>query len=114
MENGKVIKETQPDTNPNYPNTPPKLFIHDVITNKSQEVTFEDAQQLKLLATPLSLDEFEIVDGTHSQGLFPLFVFSSTDYSTKYLKKQAYRKKLALNLTSSYYRDFHFLGWIVN
>lgn len=86
---------------------PPTLFFHDVTSNKSREITFEEAQSLNINPSQKSDDGFEIVDGSYSSGLFGF----STSYGTYFLKKGSYSKKLNLNTAGNYY-GFKFLGWV--
>ncbi len=116
VENGKLTKREV-----KYPEhyTPGvvRLFIHDVATNQSREVSFAEAQQLPLDANAKSPDGFEVVYGSRGDGIFPLFFFHSEDYNTVYLKGHNTSKKLDLQAptTGGYYyynNRFRFLGWI--
>lgn len=116
IENGKLTKREV-----KYPEhyTPGvvRLFIHDVTTNQSREVSFAEAQQLSLDANAKSPDEFEVVYGSRGDGIFPLLFFHSEDYNAVYLKGHNTSKKLNLQAppTGSYYyypNRFRFLGWI--
>lgn len=89
-----------------------RLYICDVAKNKSKEVSFEEARKLNLDSNNVSPDGFEIVYGSRGDGLFSLFFYSSTDYSTHYIIGHNVSKKLNLQLSGSYYRNFRFIGWI--
>lgn len=120
VENGVLKKKTV--TNPNAPlpvNGPDRiycakftqseqLFLHDIQTNTSTEIAFEDAQKLKLEPTPVSPDGFEIVQA--QGGNFPFG--SVSDYNARYLTGHGLSKKLQLRTTGDYYFGFNFLGWV--
>lgn len=90
---------------------PPTLFLHDVATNVSSEISLVDAQKYKLSAGPKSDDGFEVVPGSYGGG-FPLFYDGS--YGSKYyLKKGSYTKELAVQNSGSFSPyNFRFLGWV--
>jgi hypothetical protein len=116
VQNGRLVKsEFQPATNQIYqpPIIESKLYIYNVVENNAREVTFEGAQNLNLDSSNKSPDDFEVVYGSRSDSFFPLFFYSETDYSSRYLKGHNVSKKLNLQLNrSSYYNNFRFLGWI--
>ena len=122
VEKGKLIKREvkYPEHyTPYYPYTPgvARLFVHDVVRNESREISFEDAQQLSLNANIKSPDGFEVVYGSSGDGIFPLFFFHDTDYSTVYIKGHNASRKLNLQAGTTggyyyYYNRFRFLGWI--
>ena len=92
-----------------------RLFIHDVSANTDQEVSFEEAQKLKLDANIKSPDGYEVVYGSREYGFFPLFFSGGHDYNAMYLKGHNTSKKLELQSSNDgryYYRNRRFLGWI--
>jgi len=89
-----------------------KIYIHDIATNKSKEISFGEAQELNLNSNLVSPDGFKIVHGGRSDGFFPFFIWSETDYSTFYVQGRSISKKLNLILTSLSYDNFRFIGWI--
>ena len=116
VENGELTKREV-----KYPEhyTPgvTRLFVHDVSVNESKEVSFEEAQQLRLDANVKSTDGYEVVYGNVEYGFFPLFFSGDRDYNSMYLKGHSTSKKLKLQTPSDgryyYTRDrAHFLGWI--
>jgi len=114
VENGMLVKYEV-----KYPEhyTPrvTRLFIHDVSRNMDQEVSFEEAQKLKLDANVKSPDGYEVVYGSSEYGFFPFFFSGGYDYNTMYLKGHNTSKKLELESSSDgryYYRNRRFLGWI--
>ncbi len=102
---------------PRYP--PPQgtpdiqFYVHDVATNTSTRLNFDEAAQLSLDNGHLSPDGYEIVHGRKAEFFFP--IVSSTNYRTRYLKKDSHTTKLDLAVGSDggYSSTFIFLGWIV-
>lgn len=92
----------------------PRLFIHDVDQNKSEEISFEQAQQLALDPSSESPNGFKVKCGSESGGLFPFFVYSNRDCSKRFLVGHNNSRKLNLKLQGQNYYNFHFLGWIKN
>lgn len=93
----------------------PRLFIHDVAKNTDQEISFEEAQGLKLDAAVKSPDGYEVVYGSDDYGFFPFFFFGEHDYNAMYLKGHNASKKLDLQSMHEgryYFHDRYFLGWI--
>lgn len=114
--NNKIIKnevDLSQRRNAYAPNEEPKLFIHDVANNESEEVSLIDALRLKLDPNIKSPDGFEITSGGHGGGFFPFFYSPGTDYNAKYLKGKSIGKKLNLQTgPQQNYYSFYFLGWI--
>jgi len=115
VENGKLTKREV-----KYPEhyTPRviRLFVYDVSANEDREVSFEEAQKLKLDDSAKSPDGYEVVYGRREYGFFPLFFSGSIDYNVMYLKGHNTSKKLNLRSLSNgryYYRNRRFLGWII-
>ena len=85
-----------------------QLFVHNVTTNTSSQISFVDAQKLKFIGGAFSPDGFEIVSNQGGG-----FIFSGPyDYMAKYIKKGSYAQKLNLNLGESNYWQYSFLGWV--
>ncbi len=87
------------------------LFLHDVETNKSKELSFTDAQALTLNNKPISPDGYEVVSAQYNGDIFP-FISGATGYGTKYLKGRYGSKKLDLQLATDSYNNFTFIGWV--
>lgn len=114
VENGMLAKYEVRDQQHDMPRAA-RLFIHDVSRNTNQEVSFEEAQKLRLDANIKSPDGYEVVYGSSEYGFFPFFSSGEHDYSAMYLKGHNTSKKLELEQLSDgryYYRNRHFLGWI--
>jgi len=88
-----------------------RIFIHDVKTNESKEITFEEAQQLYLNSNSKSKDGWEVVYGSGGDGFFPFF-YSGTNRHDIYLQGHNTSKKLNLQHDKTYYRQARFLGWL--
>lgn len=113
VENGVLVKREvkYPE---HYTPKDARLFIHDVMKNTDQEITFEDAQKLKLDSLLKSPDGYEVVYGSSDYGFFPFF-YGGSDYNAMYLKGHNTSKKLDLQSSTDgryYYRNRRFLGWI--
>ncbi len=85
------------------------LFLHNVTENKSQPISFDEAQKLTLNPNPISSDGYEVTEGSGSYGLFPFS--SSYSRGTHYLKNRSYSQKLNI-LSSGNYYGYAFLGWV--
>jgi hypothetical protein len=83
------------------------LYIHDVATNQSREISLEEASGLTLNTSLTSPDGFEVTHGSSG------FLFSSGNYKNLYLVGHNTGKKLNTVKTDDYNYDFKFLGWII-
>ena len=114
VENGVLVKY-EVKYQEHYTPRAARLFIHDVSRNTDQEVSFEEAQKLKLDANVKSPDGYEVVYGSGEHGFFPFFFSGGYDYNTMYLKGHNTSKKLELQSANDeryYYRNRRFLGWV--
>ena len=84
----------------------PRIFYYDVQENTTKEMTFEEAQQLRVDKRLKSPDGFEVVSGNHSFDLF----FDGSSYYDQYLKKGTFSRRIKLE--RKYYYNFNFLGWV--
>lgn len=114
VENGALVKYEvkYPE---HYTPKDARLFIHDVVKNTDQEITFEAAQKLKLDSRIKSPDGYEVVYGSSEYGFFPFFFSGGYDYNAMYLKGHNTSRKLELQSSNDgryYYRNRRFLGWI--
>lgn len=89
----------------------PVFYIYDAAKKESTQISFDEAQKLKLDESPVSPDEYEIVRGNGNGGDFP-FDFNGNDYNSFYFRghNTAFRAKLK---TNGNYWNFRFLGWIL-
>jgi hypothetical protein len=93
-----------------YPNREQKIYLYDINTNESREVSYEEARRLVLDSSEKSPDGYEVTNGGYGDGFFPFFIRGS--HSGQYIKNGSFSKKLNTQLSGSYYYNFHFLGWI--
>lgn len=114
VSNGHLAESPQPTPYPNYkPSPSPQLYIHDVTTNMSTSISFQDAAALTLDPSAESPDKYRLEDGINSGGIFPFFWYDR-DNNSKYLVGHNVSKKLNVNSGgSSYYDAIHFLGWVI-
>lgn len=70
VQQGRLIKR-EVKYHDNYTLPAARIFIHDVTTNQSREISFEEAQQLSLNSGSKSKDGWEVVRGSGHDGFFP-------------------------------------------
>jgi hypothetical protein len=112
VKNGKIVEtisysDNSKDTNAAFK---PTIFLHDVVENKSKEISYQDAHKLNLDTSNESPDGFEVVYGSSNDGF--LFFGPGRDYSTRYLQNNNFSKKLNLKLDNNSHSAFTFIGWI--
>jgi hypothetical protein len=117
VKNGRVA--IQPDSyNSNYSTdlqisqsvkAYPDIFLYDTATDQKQKLNLEQAMAFALSKEQKSPAGFEIANGS-SGGDF-LFGYSSNNYRNYYLTKNAYSKKLSIDLANDY-NNLNFLGWV--
>ena len=89
--------------------------VHDIGKNISREVTFEEAQKLKLNPAVTSADGFTVTTGESDYSIFSIFFSRGGRYGDRYLSGHGVTKRLALydDLDKRYYYgNFDFIGWI--
>ena len=112
IQNGKLEREQKSEYQERLGERDQKLYVYEVEKNKSKEISFEEAQKLTLDPSSTSPDGFEITYGKKSEGFFPIFFWSHTDYETLYIKgHNVISKKLNIQPIGNYLK-FTFLGWI--
>ncbi len=93
----------------------PLFFLHDVKTNTSKKLTFEEAANFVIDDTPKAKDGYEYVQYVDRTdfGLLGMFGGGSYDYNARYLKNDSYYEKMNLEIpTTTYYMPDVFLGWV--
>jgi hypothetical protein len=109
----KLVRREAPNTPKQFNEAPTRFFLHDVTSNTSQEMKFEEVQELKLDNSLVSADGYELKRGGQGGGVFPFF-FDNSNYNEQYLVKGNHSVKLALKETQPpYYGNQMFLGWVV-
>lgn len=91
----------------------PVLFYHDTKANKTRSISFEEAKKLKLNASVLSPDGFEVVSGQNNNGFFPMMFGGMNDDRSHYLRGHGTAYKLSVSTTEMDYYTFRLLGWVV-
>jgi len=99
-----VAKGRQPDQ---------RLFFHDVETNMSKEITYEEASAWTYDSNAISPDGYEVIYGSNG-GSFFFFGGYSNDYDTRYLTGHGASHKLNLSLADRNAYNMRVLGWIVD
>lgn len=92
---------------------PDQLFLHDMKTNRSREITFEEAAALRVDPSQASPNGFRIEGRGFSTGLF--YGYDSGDYNARYFVGKGLKVKLNLVQTGNdlYSGDnAALLGWI--
>ncbi len=115
IENGRVALEPLPvrPTPYVYKGDMPTLYIYDVRTDSSHQISFSEAQSLSLDPGPSSPDGYTVSYQYGHDGIFELFG-SNNDNNGYFVSKGNGKKKLS-GLTSDIYRNqgnFKFIGWI--
>lgn len=98
-----------------------QFYVHDVQTNRSREVSVEDAQKLTLDDSARSPDGFELTRGSGGGGaiVFPFFFLDGDrgESSDWYLRGRGARHHVNLRgitRARDYYRDrLYFIAWII-
>ena len=113
---GHVTKVTSPIAYPPVTQPlPQQLYLYNVTTNQSQEISLADAEKLSIDPSAQSADGYSIEQG-NSGGSFPFGGYNG-DYNTWYIKgyNRAIKLNLKLNASNPYnYNQFQFVGWINN
>lgn len=115
VKDGRLVKQVlAPTDSPPYYKVQPEesqLYIYDVKTNLSHEISFEEAAKLNLDPSNESPDGYQVARGGYTGGF--LFFDGRSDYEHWYLKGHNRSRQLNLKLVGSgYYDNFKFLGWI--
>jgi hypothetical protein len=109
VEGDRIVYQPRISEDINHSYTEPTLYVYDVETNRSRQITLEDAQLYRLDSSTESPDGFKVVRGG-SGGDF-IFFFGGGYDPSHYLVGQGVSKKLNIDESSNYW-DFHLVGWI--
>ncbi len=112
---GKLVKKEYPDNRyRDYPLKEPKLYYHDVESDQSREITFEEAAAYTLDSSLQSPDGFTVERGRGGGSIFSELFYSSSSRGNMYLVGDKVSKKINLKLSGrDYYYNFTFLGWVL-
>lgn len=109
----RLVREDRPvPENVTATDSEMQFFVHEVSTNQSREVTFEEAQNFFLDPSAIAEDGYRIEHGRRS-GWFP-FDYRH-DYRKRYLINGHFSQELNLKLDISggyNYGSYRFLGWM--
>ena len=110
-----IVKENQlqwtenSNSNRSEDNEIPTIYLHDVKSNKSSEISFTEAQKLVLDAKQNAPDGYSINQNRH-RGFF-LFDYRSS--RNHHLVNGHTSHKIELEYKSNNYYAFNFLGWVI-
>jgi hypothetical protein len=89
------------------------LYVYDVTTDTSHQITFDEAKKLTLDPGPASPDGYTVAYRYRNNGIFELF--GSSDNGDNLVISKGNGQKPLKGLTTDTYwssRDFKLLGWI--
>ena len=125
--NGRV-NETSQNSPKSIPPAPPvspapamppgsdytQLYYYDIAKNTSTPIDLNAAQKYKLNGSVQSPDGYTIEYGSNSEGIFPIFISSSTDYNNRYIQGHGASRKLNLPVPNNFYGyNFQLIGWVI-
>ncbi|HOW35104.1 MAG TPA: hypothetical protein PL155_01635 [Candidatus Omnitrophota bacterium] len=91
-----------------------KLYLYDVIRNKSVEISLEEAQKFFLDPSVKSPDGFEITRGEHGFSIFEILTTHGGRWDSSFITGHNVSKRLNLPYKDRYYsRYLDFIGWII-
>lgn len=120
LRDGEIVKNyptPQPENEAmydRYPKTTPVLYVYDVQSHTSRQISFDQAQDLILDPGPASPDNYTV---QYDRGNYSLFseIFSSRRDSGYVISRGNMNKSLdgIVSDRDYYYNSFTFLGWII-
>ena len=86
------------------------LYMYDVASHTSKQLSFDNAQKLQLNSNHVSPDGYDVETGNSDAG----FPFGGGEGPDQYMAKGSYSQRLniAAMFGNTYY-DFQFLGWVI-
>jgi len=90
--------------------TMPTIYLHDVGTNRSTEISFEEAQKLFLDSRKESSDGYSL-ERSRNNGFF---IFNYRNSRNHFLVNGRTAHKLNLEHENKYFYRSLFLGWVIN
>jgi hypothetical protein len=106
-----VVKNGVPQV---YRGEKPPLYLYDVKTDSSHQVSFDDAKNYTVDPGPSSPDGYTVKYEYSNEGIFGLFGSSGNNYGY-FVEKDNGKKKLngiAATDRYSYQGNFKFIGWV--
>lgn len=115
VEGGKLVKAavinySDSSDYTGYGNGYPTLYYYDVSKDTSNEISFEDAQDITIDSNTISQDGFEVKYGGGNGGGFPFY--NSPSSSSMYITGNGMSKKINLRTDSTNYYGFQLIGWV--
>lgn len=93
---------------------PPKIYKYDVKRGGHYQISFEDAQKLKLDNNSISPDGLSIGrDNYYNAGIFEIFGGTNRNYNAINLIDNTGNVK-EIDIGTSNYYDFIFIGWVID
>lgn len=114
VENERIVLEPiAPRENISQNKVAPTLYLYDVKTNSSHQITLEEAQTYAVDPGPSSPDGYTVAYQYGHNGIFELFG-SSSDNNGYFISKNNGKKKLSGLTVGTYYSSggFNLIGWI--
>ncbi len=127
VEQGKIVKQYLPPPI-DYKSSEVKdyrsvllesIYLYDVETDKSRELTLEEAQALTIDQNPKSPDGYIFTTGQNNGGVVTEMFGGNRNYNSRYLKNGFYSKQIYLTQegnSRNYYYDYNsngFIGWVI-
>jgi len=93
----------------------PHLFIHDTTNNESREITFAEANDLRLSGLLTSPDGVSVDSGYDRGDRFFMFDMMSSNHDFYLTKGREHHRLNLINSNGRYdsYNNFKFIGWVV-
>lgn len=120
IENGKITPKALPEIKKdgyyNYNNARdyPIIYIYDVKTDTSREISLSDAQKYEMVTGPSSPDGYNVSYEYGNYGLFDeILLGGNRRNSGYYIKRDSFEKKVNITNSAGYYSgNFRIIGWI--
>lgn len=91
-----------------------KLYLYNVTTDISKQISFEEAEQYVVNSDLVSPDGFALEGANGDGGIITGMFGGSRNYNTLYLKKGFYSKEAKLQTSVYYYGNQNvLLGWVI-
>ena len=108
--NGKLEWEVlENKNNSSHSKQMPRIYLHNVTTNSSKELSLEEAKKLFLDNRRRAPDDY-VVELNRHRGFF---LFDGRSSRRHHLVNGHASQKLDLEYINNYYYNFKFLGWVI-